>query len=73
MKKKTRIDGTCSVEGCLAKPRTQHKCKACGHIMKSCRRHGDQIWEEMKRHALVKHPVNLLGAVAAALKGEDVF
>lgn len=75
-----KVKGPCFVEGCRRRARVQHECLTCEaknpdeiHTVKACRKHGARAMQAIRRHALVAHPVNLLRATAAALKGEDVF
>jgi hypothetical protein len=69
---------TCSVPKCAKAAAVKHECLTCEkkgseHVTYGCTQHKDTSLELAKRHALVKHPSNMLGAVGAALAGEDVF
>ena len=70
----------CSFEGCKAKAKSKFECIACEHLKRKephisygCSKHAEWAMEQMKKHALTKHPVNLLRAIAAGLAGEEVF
>lgn len=52
-------------------------CVTCEKLGKdtswaACPAHWDQGVADMKKHALVGHPVNILRAVGAGLRGEDI-
>ena len=79
---KERVKGACVICGMAAK--VEHTCVTCEKIhakdpaheifsYKGCRKHAAELLRALKRHALTEHPVNLLGAIAAQLKGEDVL
>lgn len=83
---KKRLKPRCSFEGCTRRSKQTHECLTCIRlheegelkeekpmVVHSCWRHTGQVIEELKRHALIKHPSNIVRATVAALKGEDVF
>lgn len=74
--------GTCDY--CASTARVKHECRTCEKIrerkpehetfaVQACRQHAEQAYADIKKHALTKHPTNLLGAIAAQLKGEGVI
>lgn len=76
------VGGACY--DCERRARVEHACRTCDELVKAgkstdrysikaCHEHALGALEQTKRHALTKHPSNLLGATFAALKGEDVF
>lgn len=73
-----RIHGTCSYEGCERKALQKHECRGCEakgkdvFTLKTCQYHHEEIKGMMKKHAYTKHPVNLLRAVVAGLRGQDI-
>ncbi len=79
---KPKVTGTCYA--CASAAKTLHECVTCERLQKTkpehaiysvatCRYHAAGALEEIKKHVLVAHPSNLLGAIGAALKGEDVW
>lgn len=69
---------------CPSKAVVEYVCIACEHLAQNkpnreihasygCKNHSEWALARMKKHALTKHPVNLLRAVAAGLAGEEVF
>lgn len=73
---------TCSVGACKKAAVVKHECITCekqsktekeGAVIYGCTQHSEASLEMAKRHALVKHPSNMVAAVGAALAGEDVF
>lgn len=76
MKRGEKIKGRCSYPECKAKARIQHDCLTCNsETFRACKCEEHRIWaaEKIRRHALTAHPVNILRAMVAALRGEDVF
>ena len=78
-KRPERIEGTCSFEGCERHAVQNHECLTCEakqkeevFSLKTCPYHHEQIRARMKKHALTAHPVNILRAVVAGLKGQDL-
>lgn len=75
---KTKIKGQCFIEGCHRKAKVAHECLTCEkldkpiHTVKACRIHQARAMQAIRRHALVAHPVNLVRAIVATLKGEDL-
>lgn len=74
----------CSVEGCIQRAVAEYVCIVCEHLAESkpdketfvtygCTKHNEWAMHTTRRHALKKHPINLLRAVAAGLAGEEVF
>jgi hypothetical protein len=74
----------CSFEGCSKNSIVTYECKTCEKLkvlrkvkevytVHACALHQEQVIGSMKKHALTKHPSNLLRAVAAQLKGEEVW
>ena len=73
--------GPCQHAECLRKARATFTCRTCEDLHAAGRRetiteiafcHPHQPWaaEKIRRHALTKHPVNLVRAFVAGLKGE---
>ena len=63
---------------CRLKARAKFDCLTCEKLgkkfsIRACDRHRDKAREDSRKHAMVKHPSNLLALGAAALKGEDVW
>ena len=83
MSKKTKkLKERC--RSCRRRAKVKHECKTCIKLQEAgkvetvfticaCSFHAEKALQDMKKHALVAHPVNLLRAGVAALKGEDVF
>ncbi len=80
---KTTVKGPCFVKGCRRGAKVKYECRTCEslveaskassvHTVKACRYHGGRGMQAIRRHALIKHPVNILRAGLAALKGEDL-
>ncbi len=73
-----KLKERCSHEGCNARAKQKHECLTCEKLGKEvftiagCREHASWALTMVKRHALVKHPVNMLRVGAAALRGEDI-
>ena len=72
-----KVEGRCSHPDCNAKAKREMACVTCEQIkadepfkLKSCHKHFEALQQKIRKHALVKHPVNILGAVVAGLKGE---
>ena len=73
---KTKIHGIC--HACPRTAKVKHECLTCekkggSHAVLCCRKHAAEGLETIRRHALVKHPGNIVGLAIAALKGEDVL
>jgi hypothetical protein len=79
VKRTKTITGKCGVVDCKRKARAKHACVTCEKLgkpefaVKCCSEHFFPGLELLKKHALTAHPSNILGAMGAALKGEDVF
>lgn len=80
MKKKIKFKERCSHDDCRRRAKAKHECVTCEKLASeerfflfSCAYHHEPVKARVKRHALVAHPVNILRATGAALKGEDVF
>lgn len=65
---------------CRRRAKVKHECITCIELGRetvftvcACFFHADSALQDIKKHTLVAHPVNLLRAGIAALKGEDVF
>ena len=78
--KKRKFKELCSHDGCSRRAKAKHECLTCERLgaaepfaMFACGYHQNEVLAAVKKHALVKHPTNMLGAAWAALKGEDVF
>jgi hypothetical protein len=77
---KKRLKERCSVSsGCNRKAQVKHECLTClklkagtVFVVCGCRWHKAEALTIIKRHALTAHPVNMLRAGVAALKGEDI-
>lgn len=66
---KERIRGKCFLCGIQAV--VQYDCRTCETFsIKACRKHEKKGMYDIRQHALLKHPVNILRVAAAALKGE---
>ena len=70
----------CSIEGCTTGAAIRHECLACEAKKKDdpfaiygCQKHAQAVTERARKHALTKHPVNLMRGVVRQLAGEDVF
>lgn len=76
------LPGPCDVEGCRQRGGELFECQTCldlaaagkltGEVFKRkpCVDHRDKALEQVRRHAVTAHPVNLLRVAAAALRGE---
>lgn len=76
-KKEEGAESRCGNRGVIV-----HHCRICEDLaaagklkgepykIQTCVHHHDEAVQEIKKHALVAHPVNLLRAGVAALKGE---
>ena len=68
--------GTCSDPKCHARATSRHECQTCERLglevfeVTPCSAHYESELQRIKRHAMVGHPVNLLRAAIAGLKGE---
>ncbi len=78
--KRVKLKERCDTKGCTRRATVKHECLSCERLKAEivysvcgCVLHARDATDEIRKHALVKHPSNLVGAVAAALKGEDVF
>lgn len=83
-KKKPKITAKCSYDDCNRRAKAKHECITCEylldagkvesvHTVYACGHHQAEGLAAMKRHALTAHPINIVRAAVAALKGEDVF
>lgn len=74
-----RVDSQTSVEVCNVRAVTKFECRTCEAVGKeiftlhSCAYHAPELQMQIRRHALVKHPVNIVRVAAAVLKGETEF
>lgn len=70
------LDGhTCSVGDCNRLAVVKWDCITCEkqnktHATYACAQHAEKGQAMARRHALVKHPANIVGAIGAGLKGE---
>ncbi len=67
----------CDFKGCELDGRNHHACITCEKLGKEhkvhyCPLHRQETLGAVKRHALLKHPANLLRVVGAGLAGEDI-
>lgn len=73
--------GRCQHDDCTRKARATHHCATCEVLKRAgkrpdvesvsfCHQHQEWATASIRRHALVKHPINLLRAGVASLKGE---
>lgn len=67
----------CFKSGCVEKALGMDECLTCEKLGRSfriisCAKHRADGLARVKKHALVKHPANLLRVVAAGLKGEEI-
>lgn len=78
----TKIKKKC--QKCRKRAKVIHECRTCIALKEAgkrdevfettgCAQHAEEALQEIKKHALLAHPSNLLRASVAALKGEDVF
>jgi hypothetical protein len=81
--KRIKIKGPCNIDGCRRKAKIKFDCLTCEALVEAgktktafavrvCKPHGARGQQRIRRHALVAHPVNILRAGLAALKGEDL-
>jgi hypothetical protein len=71
------IEPICFQRDCGAKVESMHECITCEKLGKNyrivcCGEHNVAGLAKLKKHALVRHPSNLLGVIAAGLKGEEI-
>lgn len=71
------VKETCFWEHCEQKGVHKVECITCeaagkAHVVFACVLHHPDALTAVKRHAVVKHPVNLLRVVAAGLRGDDI-
>ena len=71
--------GPCYADDCDRRGGEIFACVTCEDLgrenpfrLQACSLHRFDALQEVKRHAVVKHPVNLLRVMGAALKGEDI-
>lgn len=82
-KKARRHKGPCYHEGCKRNGGIIHHCITCEKLaaagkidpdkiyrVQCCDTHAFKALERIKHHALIGHPVNILRATIAGLKGE---
>lgn len=75
--KTKKLDATC--HACPRRAVVKYDCRTCQETggaptsVAGCREHTSEALSAIKKHALTKHPSNLLGAMVAQLRGEDVF
>jgi hypothetical protein len=67
----------CFKKGCMGQVIAMDECLTCeglgkAHRVHSCAEHRAAGVAAVKKHALVKHPANLLRVVAAGLRGEEI-
>jgi hypothetical protein len=75
---KKKLTALCDHDECHRRAKAKHECLTCekqekAFAVHACGHHADWGTQTIKRHALVKHPVNLLRAVGHQLKGEDIL
>jgi len=77
--RKREYQGPCAHSDCEANAYSKASCITCEELGAQkpagyafCLAHQDWAIAKIKKHALVKHPVNIVRAVAAGLRGEDV-
>ena len=74
-----KVDGNCDHKGCEASAKVKLECLTCeksGKTVKTvrgCDSHAMWAQGKLRSHALVAHPVNMIGAVVSQLAGKDVF
>lgn len=84
MSTKKRLKERCGHPGCRRRAKAKHECLTCEKLVAAgksetvffaagCGEHANETIQRIKRHALTAHPVNILRAVGAQLKGEDVL
>jgi hypothetical protein len=78
-KRADQVKGKCDFEGCTARSKVKQECLTCERLRKevytvnACHAHAAWSQQKIRRHSLVKHPSNIVGAIGAALGGEEVF
>ena len=82
-KKPPRFKEACSWTNeeafCTARAKTKFECRTCEDTGKdvftlfACAFHAEEVQKQIRRHALVKHPVNIVRVAAAVLKGDAEF
>lgn len=75
--KSTELRGPCYYEGCTKQGKRLHECVTCekrGDVFRvqCCDEHYLAGRGVVRKHALVKHPANVLRVIAAGLRGEDI-
>jgi hypothetical protein len=81
--KPTKNKARCDVDKCRRRAKVKYECRTCEalvaagkaeavFIVNVCRPHSARGKLKIRRHALIAHPVNILRAGIAALKGEDL-
>ncbi len=73
----TGLQLKCFKGGCAEQGLGMDECLTCEKLGKnfriiSCGKHRVEGLSRVKKHALTKHPANLLRVVAAGLKGEEI-
>jgi len=82
--KKKKLTARCDHPNCKRRAKSRRECLTCEKLVEAgkaesvftlhaCGYHQGNILERIKKHTLTAHPVNILRAMGAALKGEDVF
>jgi hypothetical protein len=77
--------GTCSKPKCKRNAFSKFSCKTCealldegrlcaGNVVEYlfCSSHQDWAVERIKRHTMIGHPANVMRAIAAGLRGEEI-
>lgn len=80
--------GPCFKKGCALNGGILHECLTCEKLsetsqvahgepievfkVQACTVHSDEGLKRVRRHAVTAHPANLLGVIAAGLKGEVI-
>jgi len=77
--KKSRDKGDCFHSGCPLNGDETFHCSTCEKLEKkkpfsiqTCFQHRADAVAKIKRHVLIKHPSNLVGAAAAVVTGRDL-
>lgn len=67
----------CFVDGCKRRGGEKFTCRTCEGLgrkkpyeLAACVLHREEALAKVKKHTLVKHPVNIVRATIAGLKGE---
>lgn len=71
------VKEACFEKDCKLKGVSKKECIACekrgkAHVIHHCVVHAGEAMTAIKRHVLLKHPVNMLRVVVAGLRGENI-